>query len=70
MTNKPIWCLMALNLMLGMLVAVSPARADSTAEGFRDCCKRSTGGIEFCCEDCCWFSSDCAVNGDCASVIE
>jgi len=70
MNKKPVWWLMVLNLILGLVVVASPANAAADGQIIRDCCKRSTGGIEFCCNDCCWFTNDCVVSNDCAPVID
>lgn len=56
--------LIAANLAAGGILAVAtPAAAGE--ESIRDCCKNSVEGTGFCCDNCCWFTSDCNQSADC-----
>lgn len=49
------------------LTALGAAMTPNTASaaGWRDCCETSTEGKRFCCNDCCYFTHDCSVSGQC-----
>lgn len=38
-----------------LTVAAPVARADEA--GWADCCKHSTDGLGYCCDNCCWIDS-------------
>lgn len=49
-----------------VLLAMWATPATAAVEGFRDCCKLSTGGLGYCCEGCCWIVHNCHSTTDCA----
>lgn len=62
--------LIAVNALLLGLNATLSARSGYAKqdEGFRDCCQQSVGGTGFCCDNCCWFTSDCNYSSECKNV--
>lgn len=56
--------LILLNLVLGVGLLMS-TRNDANREiGFFDCC-REEGADVYCCQECCWFWPNCAIDSDC-----
>lgn len=60
--------LIAVNVVLLMMnLGVKPAALQAEEAGWADCCKFSTEGIGFCCNNCCWLdkcdsSSQCPLH--------
>lgn len=53
-------------VLLAAILAFTPEPAQATARGaIFDCCKVSTWGVGFCCDNCCWFTSDCDFSSEC-----
>lgn len=56
--------LILLNLVLGAGLLVSTKSDGTRAQGFRNCC-RGEGAEAYCCDQCCWFRSNCDFDSDC-----
>lgn len=75
MTKRMLTGLLALNLgLFGVQFLVSPAsivaqdRLVSDADGQFDCCKKSNGGANFCCDQCCSDKETCDTDADCGAA--
>ena len=53
------------NVALVPLTLTANAGDAEASEGIADCCKRSNGGENFCCDQCCIFEN-CDTDADCA----
>ena len=56
--------LILLNLVLGAGLLESIRNDATRAQGFRSCC-RVAGAEAYCCDQCCWFRTDCDFDSDC-----
>jgi len=69
MFSRWIKVLVPLNLVLVLLIASlgsSPTQAIASEQlPIRDCCKMSSEGAPYCCDNCCWFKHDCTSSSDC-----
>lgn len=58
--------LILMNLVLTAgIVGISLLPRPAAAAVLFDCCKSSTAGQRFCCDNCCWFTHNCSVDGQC-----
>jgi len=59
--------LIILNVLLGFGILAQNAGTQIIPLGLFDCCK---GGPEgYCCDGCCWFSHNCAIDSDCRQTV-
>lgn len=56
-------------VLLASLLSLGSPRpaAAQEGEGLVDCCLSSVEGQPHCCDNCCWFLSDCDNNQDCGA---
>ena len=55
--------LILVNLVMASVLSVTPT-SQSSATGFRNCC-RGEGPNAHCCKDCCWLTHNCDTHLDC-----
>lgn len=61
MRKRIIIGLIMLNLILGTAIVIGPVAAQILpSSGLFDCCQDRE-----CCNNCCWFVTDCDSDGDC-----
>lgn len=70
MKPKTVTILIALLINLGLLLASSPGPVRASAEQSNSivfpCCKKTSQGHRYCCQNCCYFRWNCQVDEDCA----
>jgi len=54
-----------LNVLMALAISFANVRAAS-ADPIRDCCQCTTENLAFCCDNCCWITSDCTGSEGCA----
>lgn len=61
MRKRVLFGLMVLNVILAAAILMGPVAAQVLPmSSLRDCCQGTV-----CCENCCWFRSDCDLDSDC-----
>ncbi len=64
MRKRLIIGLAIVNGLFALALFAVPAHTQFFRSEVFDCCKQGTDG-PFCCNDCCWFISDCVEHEDC-----
>lgn len=68
--KKNTWIAIAviLNVLLLAFNLGVPARASAGSGGMYDCCKESSRGGEYCCDECCWIAWGCGEKEPCGDA--
>lgn len=70
MKPKTTLILIALLINLGLLLLTTPGRAGASSDRasivWFPCCKTTTEGSRYCCQNCCFFRWDCLTDEHCA----
>ena len=67
MTRRKTWIMITAlaNILFAPFTLSSSAGSAQPPNPIYDCCKDSSAGGRYCCDQCCWFPWDCGPSGDC-----